>query len=201
MLEERLWLVIPLRPELLLHPQIPMPLHGLSPRSILGKRWWDTKRHAVYFRANFCCEACGVHKTQAKYRQWLECHEDYKIDYEKGTMEINDFVALCHMCHNYIHNHRLSMLLAHGKVSERFVYDILTHGNEVLKKANLPLNPFAVHIWNVLFSGENDIQTEIEIPFSTVKWSDWRMILEGKEYEPLWENEQAHMSHYSGEME
>ena len=36
------------RPELLLQNSTVKPLHGVVPREILGKEWWDKTRRAAY---------------------------------------------------------------------------------------------------------------------------------------------------------
>lgn len=40
-----------LRPELLLHNNIPKPMHGVAPRVVLGQKWWDRERRECYERA------------------------------------------------------------------------------------------------------------------------------------------------------
>ena len=92
-----------LSPELLTHPNIPKPLHGITPRDILGKAWWDQQRQIAYRERHYHCWACGVHKSQAAYYQWLEGHESYDIDYVHGIVTLREIVALCHACHSFIH--------------------------------------------------------------------------------------------------
>jgi hypothetical protein len=148
-------------PEILLHPNIPKPLHGLAPRVIKGQSWWDEKRKAAYFAADYKCEACGVKKQNAKYHQWLEAHELYEMDYPNGKMIFKRLVALCHSCHNYIHSGRLQMLLNSGKISQKKYDDIISHGDNLLEKYNIKKKTYKGKV---------------------AEWEDWRLVFEGKEY-------------------
>lgn len=164
------------RPELLLHPFIPKPLHGLNPRTLLGQEWWDVQRRAAYKRTNYHCAACGVHKLNALYHRWLEAHEAYRIDYERGRAEVVEINALCHACHSFIHSGRLTALLQKGAISIARYETIINHGNKILHRHKLKVN---------LASPE------------MARWEDWRLVIDGKEFEPLWKNEQEWYRHYS----
>ena len=107
-----------IRPEILLHPNVPKPLHHVNPRSILGKEWWDVQRQKAYKENNYCCWACGIHKSEAKYHQWLEGHEHYDINYETGCVKLKEIVALCHSCHNSIHTGRMQLLRKRKEISK-----------------------------------------------------------------------------------
>src|SRR5271165_1557046 len=72
-----------LRPEVLLCDNIPKPLYGVNPRSILGSKWWDETRQAAYRSTEFHCIACGTPKHLTA-RGWLEGHEIYEVSYDKG---------------------------------------------------------------------------------------------------------------------
>jgi hypothetical protein len=67
--------------EILFCPNTPKPLHGMSPRSILGDEWWDKERIKAYRKFFNHCQACGVHKSDALYHRWLEAHEVFNFDY------------------------------------------------------------------------------------------------------------------------
>jgi hypothetical protein len=97
-----------MKPEILTHPNIPKPLHGLNPRSILGIEWWDKVRYEAQKRNNFKCFACGIDKYETK-EKWLEGHEYWNIDYKTGKCEVVSIEPLCHKCHNFIHSGRLAM--------------------------------------------------------------------------------------------
>lgn len=160
------------RLEILLHPNIPKPLHGLNPRTIKGQEWWDEVRKEAYYKADYCCQACGVSKWDAAYHKWLECHELYEIDYAKGRMVFKELVALCHSCHNYIHSGRMRMLVDKGEWSEEKMNDILNRGDKLIKEAKLkrPKPPNQIAPWGewvLIFDG-------VEYPAKYKSLDEWR---------------------------
>ena len=163
--------IFKLRPELLLYPNTPKPLHGTVPREIYGKTWWDQTRKAAYKSTNYHCAACGIPKEKAKYVQWLEGHELYDIDYRRGRMTYIETVPLCHFCHNYIHDGRMQWLLSEGRMTQNKYVSIIQHGDAILDLYGLPSE--------VLYQGP------------TPNWSEWRLILDGKEYEPKFRSYEA----------
>ena len=148
------------RPALLRHGNIPKPLHELTPRTIRGTEWWDAERRAAYAANNYCCWACGVHKSQAKYYQHLEAHEMYRIDWKKGRSVYKGACALCHSCHNYIHSGRLKILVHQKSISQYKYDDVMRHGQRITGKKNKPPMP-------------REVQQD---------WSRWHLVLEGERY-------------------
>ncbi len=162
------------RPELLTHPNIPKPLHGLNPRTILGQEWWDKQRNKAYKKNNYCCWACGVHKDLAKYKKWLEAHESYDYDWINGKLELQEIAALCHCCHNFIHSGRLQILQDKCQISERKFSDIMNHGLSILRKF-----PELLEAWDMRHAPGH---------FSNVTWKDWHIVIEGQKYFSKFEN-------------
>lgn len=170
-----------LRPELLLHNNIPQPLHGVAPRVVLGQAWWDRERLACYKKAEFFCEACGTHKLHAKYHKWLEAHEQYEIDYQKGMAKYVGAVALCHFCHNYIHSGRLQALLEKGEIHHRKFVAIHQHGDEVLAAAGLKRDSYEVReamIQDLIRNGR------------MAEWSKWRLRVGRRLFPPLYKTKE-----------
>lgn len=152
-------------PSLLLHQNIPKPLHGIAPRVVLGRKWWDGTRMEAYKSTGFRCAACGVRASDAKFKQWLEAHEVYAFDYKNLRLTYLYTVPLCHACHSFIHCGRLRVMKDKGKLSEEVYREIIAHGKNVLECAGLPP------------SGEPETSKK-------TKWNDWRMEINGKLYGP-----------------
>lgn len=157
-----------LRPEVLLHSQIPKPMHGMAPRVVLGQAWWDKTRRAAYASTEFHCVACGVHKTAARYRPVLEGHELYDIDYLEGRMTYLETVPLCVSCHSYIHHGRLKHLCDTRHISAQRYIDVIQHGDGILKKHGL-------------------VRLD-DYPGPYADWSEWRMVVDGREYPSQFRN-------------
>lgn len=157
------------RPEVLLCPNVPKPLHGLAPRVVLGKDWWDVTRVAAYRSTLYHCIACGVHKSQAKEHKWLEGHETYHIDYLIGRMYYVETVPLCHYCHNYIHSGRMQSLVGAGLMDAGKYQHVINHGNKVIREAGLK--------HRAEYSGPEPAD-----------WADWRLVIDGQEYGPAFKS-------------
>jgi hypothetical protein len=181
-----------IRPELLLHPLIPPPLHALAPSVILGQTWWDEQRNIAYEASDFHCMACGLPKSMT-YKNRLEAHEAYDINYEQSEVRLKEVVALCNPCHNYIHVGRLIKQHRDSIISRAYVIKVLSHGIDVLKKADLkPKATQAIH-WLILAKGyTKERATEyvqnagLEVDkFDYATWDNWSIIIDGKRYNGL----------------
>ena len=187
------------RPELLAHPNIPPPLQGLNPRSILGNAWWDRVRQIAYKHHDFHCWACGIHKYAAHYHKHLEAHEAYTINYQTGVANLDEVVALCHCCHNFIHSGRMEMMVERGEMSRFKQSMILAHGAGILKRAGLV--PWWGTLMYILMSDgmprdKAIVQAQetgkVYFRGSMAPWKQWRLLIDGDEYFTPYENEADH---------
>lgn len=125
------------RPELLLHPTVPDPLHSLSPRTLMTSKNWNITRRSSYSYNNYHCYACGKYaeydeKNQRFVRLKLHAHECYKYDYMLFTAELVEIVALCPLCHEGIHIRRSQALYDKGILDEESMWLIYTNRDNVL---------------------------------------------------------------------
>lgn len=158
---------VPLRPELLLAPNVPKPLHRTAPRTVLGQAWWDRERAAAYALTDNHCLACGVHKSQTT-RRWMEGHEVYDIDYRKGRAVYVETVALCTTCHEFIHDGRLQAMMEKGEITKHRYQTVMLYGATVLAKAGLK---------------------KPEPPTGKIAgWSAWRLVVDGVEHKGKYKN-------------
>ena len=210
-----------LRPEILRHPNIPKPLHGVAPRVVKGREWWDITRQKAYEESGFRCWACGVERAprsqgaffipdfdEIEDPVWLEAHEYYDINYKTGRVRLAEVVALCHECHNFIHSGRLLAIWRKKEISPKKALGILEHGFEVLGKAGLQPQAQAAVTWmtiqgyseesirKMLYSkgliGSDDY---IE-PWEAVPWSQWHLEIDGECYYSRFQNYNEWAAHY-----
>jgi hypothetical protein len=162
-------------------PNVPKPLHGLNPRSIMGKEQWDKLRQEVYASTNYHCAACGVHKSRAKKHQWLEAHETYEIDYPKGLATLTEIVPLCHFCHNFIHSGRLRALARKREVTAEHVRNVMRHGVAVLKEGPAPIFRGTKELCDLVSVSTSQLRI-LPAPRDIAPWGRWRMSWDGTEY-------------------
>jgi hypothetical protein len=174
------------RPELLLHPNIPKPLHGLAPRTLVKAKEWNEIRREAYGKNNYHCWACGVYRAydlanlrfDNDFGESLDAHESYTIDYKAKTVELKEIVALCKNCHNYVHSGRLNSMFEKGEVDAEDCWIVYTHGDSVLIDGGLiPINTV----------DEKTYQEE---------WGEWKLLFRGKDYGSIWKDYWDWYKHY-----
>lgn len=164
-----------LKPELLSHPHIPKPLHGINPRTIMGRKAWNVYRQAALTRTNHSCKACGATGVM------LELHEDYVIDYKKGCMKVNSMEPLCVPCHRFIHTGLLGILISQGQIDRFDGISIIKRGIQILKDNNLPIFVATKQLAKVL--GVNNQGLKVFVPpKSNVAWQKWYLEWGGEKY-------------------
>ena len=66
-------------------------------RYILSKGQWDFLKKDARGRANGKCAICG------KKTRFLDAHERWSYDKNKGVQKLEDIIAVCKDCHSVIH--------------------------------------------------------------------------------------------------
>lgn len=154
----------------------------MAPRVVWGDSEWRRVRERCYAAAEYHCQACGIPKHMARPKAQLDCHERYNFHYEEGIVTLRELVALCGLCHNYIHYERLEGMTKAGIYSAAFQQAVIAHGEAILTAAGLPLRP------------------EIPPVETWAPWSQWRLILDdGKPHFSRFINEQHLTAHYATE--
>jgi len=176
---------------ILTQSNVPKPLHGLNPRTLLGKIWWDKTRFKAQECYGYKCAACGVDKENAKEHQWLEGHEAWNINYQTGICEVTEILPLCHYCHNFIHSGRLVVTASRKKA-----VDVITHGIALLAETKLKVFPGTLIVANRLGIDTKELRS-YALP-SNLYWSDYKMKLNGKLYDSLYKNYEEWENHYVG---
>jgi hypothetical protein len=185
-------------------------MHGLNPRLLLGQDWWDRQRHAAYAKRNFHCWACGIPRRDAV----LEGHEEYEVNYEVGRMTFLRVVALCPLCHSFVHSGRLTAKHRQGKLDGDTFKFIITHGLDILERAGLLPWPPTVEMvllearssgWRKI--GNYSIAKLTKLlaqsnagfrePSSFAEWGLWRLVIDGREFEPIYKSMAAWAKAYS----
>ena len=144
--------------EILAQTILPICLHGVNPRTIMGKHSWDTvKKQTQQLANNHCmiCEKFVAHKPG----DWLECHEHYEFDCEQLEATLKCFVCICSDCHHFIHQGRLRCLVQEGKVSKTECDRIIERGDSMLASAGLSKNDLPNEYimnphWTLLYNGK-----------------------------------------------
>lgn len=150
------WIKKHLRPRLLLHPPIPKSLWGVNPRNIEEPKVWNGMRYNAVRKFGYHCWACGTFpKEEGKQ---LEAHEVYDFDFKLRKMTFTEVVALCELCHGYIHSWRLKALVEKGEMKVEDFERVMAHGTGVLKAAGesmyCPANDLDSGIWVLVYSGK-----------------------------------------------
>lgn len=184
------------RPQLLSAPNIPKPLHGLNPRTIMGRELWDAERQKVYQSTGFHCAACGVHKSMARKHRWLEAHEIFDIDYAKGRAHLLEIAPLCHFCHAFIHSGLTRMRARKREITAQEVRDIMRHGCENLRASGTGIFSGTRELCKLVSVNTARIPT-LPTPRKMASWSKWRLVWNGKEYKGKFKSMAEWSSHYS----
>jgi hypothetical protein len=92
-------------------------------REHLRERRWDQVRRAVYEEWGRRCDICGAEGR-------LHCHERWSYDDEHQVQKLEEFIALCEMCHHVKHIGHAGILAREGRLDLRTVVDHFCHVNE-----------------------------------------------------------------------
>lgn len=166
-------------PELLEQPLTPPPLHGLNPRTIMGRAAWDEERRRVYRKYGFRCAACGVNGRDAFPLTRLEAHERFRVDHPARTMELIGMEPICPACHAFVHGGLLEIRLHTGQVSRALGRRILEHGVGVLGRIGGTVPQAADQLCARL-----GVRHALRVakPPPPTPWAGWRLLWEGRSY-------------------
>ena len=191
-----------LRP-LIAMPNIPKPLHGVNPRTLLGPCNWNKMRKACYAAADDTCEICGAKPENLRHRHG---HEVYEISYSQGTAKFVRVFCVCSLCHlACIHTGRAITLWKQDNPlyptefllqGAEHAFKIISEYNKDNPKADLrAYSTFLEYLkYDELREPMEKLINKYNIKFYTevtdmVDWGNWKLIIDDKEYYTPYKNE------------
>lgn len=192
---------------LLTMPNVPTPLHGCAPRTVMGAAEWNKMRKACYEEHDETCEICGQ-KLGSKRGGDLplhNAHEAYELDYETYTSTFKRLICVCPQCHACIHSGRaITCYLNHVPLYDKtYMLGLAEHAFQLVHKWNTlhpedePLRLYDTYLdWvkePTLKAAMEELIKEYDIELYTIpdksRWDNafdkWRMVYNGEEHPSL----------------
>jgi hypothetical protein len=127
-------------------------------RALLRGREWDRVRKAVYKKAGYKCEACGLSHGV------LHCHEVWEYEEETGVQKLVGLVALCVDCHEVKHiglaqmRGRIMQAMEHMKkvngVSDEVVGEVVQEAFGIWKRRSRRAWTLDLSAWEEIRAGQ-----------------------------------------------
>lgn len=191
-----------LRP-LIAMPNIPKPLHGVNPRTLLGSSNWNRMRRACYAEANDTCEICGTKPENLRHRHG---HEVYEISYSQGTAKFIRVFCVCSLCHlACIHTGRALTLWKQDNplYPTEFLLQGAEHAFKIISEYNKDhpkedLRAYATFLEYLKHDGLKEPMEKLikkyDMKFYTgvtnmVDWGDWKLLIGENGYPTPYQNE------------
>lgn len=191
---------------LLTMPNIPLPLHRLNPRKVLGREAWGIMRKTCFKKAQYKCEVCGRHLTERS----AQAHELYSYSYMTGTAIFVRCVCICDICHKGIHSGRSVTDYRKGIITKEELLYIIENVFRIVSEYNnshknqKPLRVYESFLRCLKDQGLcREVQLLIdkyEIEFYReeknhfVRWGDWRLYFGNSAYKPIYATKAAWMA-------
>lgn len=192
-----------LRP-LIAMPNIPRPLHGVNPRTLLGPTTWNHMRRACYAQAEDTCEICGYKPDNLRHRHG---HEVYEIDYAKGRAKFVKVFCVCSLCHlACIHTGRAITLWKNNNplYPTEFLLQGAEHAFKMINEYNAehPDSDLRAYSTFLDYLKHEELKEPMEkliekynIKFYTevedmVEWGEWKLIIGDQEYPTPYANKE-----------
>lgn len=194
-------------------PNVPLPLHTLAPRTIMGQKKWDIVRKREYMRQDYTCAATGQVLGHGK----CHLHELYSIDYAHQTAAFERYAVLDPALHTrFIHSGRAITLFEAGdkQMSRQGLLRTLEDGFALIAKYNTehyedePLRVSATFLdWAknpMLGRDVNGLIEKYKMKFYTFNkkyinaknWGKWKLIYDGKEYKGKFATQEEWKEHF-----
>ena len=185
-----------LRP-LVAMPNIPKPLHGVNPRTLLGSSTWNRLRKSCYFNAHDTCEICGNKPENLRHRHG---HEVYEIDYAHGTAKFVRVFCVCSLCHlACIHTGRaLTMWKQKNPLyPTEFLLEGAEHAFKIISEYNsdhpkADIRAYATFLDYLKYDGLKEPMEKLIEKYGMkfykevegmVDWGDWKLFIGTNEYQ------------------
>lgn len=184
-------------------PNIPKPLHGLAPRTIMGDYEWGKIRKQCYEDAGDVCEICGQKLGSKRGEPMMHAaHELYHYDYAERKATFDRPICICPICHNFIHSGRaITCYRNHEPLwTKEYMLTIAEAGFKVISEWNKKHpNSEPIRVYEVVLNWLEE--PELEEPLTKLieqygiefwcaprrklwdnAWGKWRLIYNDTEY-------------------